>query len=139
MPNVTVSPKPAINVTRGNPLAVGITSSRQPINLQITEVVSGGVVIQQGQAGPAGPPGPQGVPGPEGPQGPAGDLTPFVYVQTTPNTTWVVTHDLGRFPVGLEIYDGNGERRELPEIENPDENTTVVTFLTPTSGRAVYS
>lgn len=83
-------------------------------------------VVLSGGVGPAGPPGPGGV-------------SATTFHQNTPATRWVIVHDLGRAPLGLDVFDGAGVLRELAAVVNEDSNTTSVTFLTPTVGSVVYS
>jgi hypothetical protein len=51
---------------------------------------------------------------------------------------WTITHDLGRLPLGVEVYDSTGQRR-LPAVTNPDHNTTVITFNTSQTGSVVFA
>jgi hypothetical protein len=90
-----------------------------------------------GLAGVGGPIGPIG---PEGPEGPAGSSISFTtFTQSSPSTVWTIVHDLGRIPFGLQVFDGDGSERELPSITNPDHSTTIITFLTPISGKVTYA
>ncbi len=54
--------------------------------------------------GPAGPLGPQGNPGPPGPSG-----DDYVFEQDTPSDNWVVTHNLGRYPIVGSVIDSTGQ------------------------------
>jgi hypothetical protein len=132
----------SVSVSQGSPInatiqrtSIDATINRTEIQQQISDEPE--ITTSISAAGPQGPPGP---PGPPGPQGSAGvGAQPQVFVQTTPNTTWVITHNLGRYPLGLQVFDGNDVRRDLVEMDEVDVNTTLIRFLTPTSGKAVYS
>lgn len=52
-----------------------------------------------GVPGPAGPPGIQGVKGDKGDQGDPGSH--YVHVQDVASATWVIDHNLGRYPSGI--------------------------------------
>ena len=54
----------------------------------------------------AGPIGPQGPAGPQGPTGFPGDQT-FIFTQSVPAATWVVAHNLGKFP-SVAVVDSGG-------------------------------
>lgn len=56
-----------------------------------------------------------GIQGPVGPQGPAGadgadafDLT-YHHIQAVPTATWVITHNMGKYPSILVIDSGGSE------------------------------
>lgn len=66
---------------------------------------------------------------------PPSGLENFVYHQTIPSATWVISHNLGR-EVQVTIWDDTGEV-VYPEIDNPDLNTTVVIFSTSATGTAI--
>lgn len=74
-------------------------------------------------------------PGAPGAQGPAGDGG-FTHTQASPAATWTITNTLGRYPASVLIVIGT----ELvdADIEFPDVDTIVVTFATPTAGRAEF-
>lgn len=77
-------------------------------------------------------PGPQG---PPGPPGPAGGET-FVYDRAgVPAATWTIAHGLGR-RVHVTVAGDDGREVEA-DVDNPDLNTTVITFATPFSGTAL--
>lgn len=96
----------------------------------ITIVVADRIRVQQaiGVTGPQGPPGPPGAAG--------GSVS--VYNQTTPLATWVVNHNLGRYPGGVTILDSQGNV-EIADIVYGSLNTFTVTFATPQTGSAIYS
>lgn len=76
-------------------------------------------------------PGPQGPPGP-----PGGDSFYYLHTQTVPSTTWTINHALGAEPNVTAII---GDERVVCHASYPDLNTVIITFNTPTSGRAVCS
>jgi hypothetical protein len=61
----------------------------------------------------------------------------YVHTQTVAATEWTVIHSLGRSP-GVFATDGAGNIIEF-DRGDPDFNTTVLTFTSATSGRAVCS
>lgn len=73
------------------------------------------------------------VPGPPGPTGAAGNGG-FTYTQASPAATWTITNNLGRAPAAVTVI-VDGEVVDA-DIEIPNSTTIVVTFATPTSGRA---
>jgi hypothetical protein len=63
------------------------------------------------------------------------DAVPFVFVQSTPLQTWVVTHGKGRsVQLRLTDLDGNSMSAEAVDI---DENTIEVRFGAPETGKAI--
>jgi hypothetical protein len=52
-----------------------------------------------------GPPGPVGPVGPQGPTGPQGPLSQFIWNQVAPAAVWTITHNLGRNPAAIAVYD----------------------------------
>lgn len=101
-----------------------------------------------GPIGPEGPIGPQGLigltgpEGPEGPQGPAGpgvaleDLS-YVHVQTTPESTWLITHNLGYYP-NVTVVDSAGIEHE-GDLSYATLSTVVVDFASAFAGKAYLS
>jgi hypothetical protein len=78
------------------------------------------------------------VPGPAGPPGGGGGSSSgYEHVQSTPAATWTVAHGFGRTPYSLLVVVGG--RVVIPDAEFPDGNTAVLTFATPTAGRAELS
>lgn len=82
-----------------------------------------------------GPPGPAGPAGPAGPPGPPGG-SGLEHVQSTPAATWTIAHGFGRLPWSVLVLDASGTV-VLADTENPDLNTTVLTFAAPMAGRAL--
>jgi hypothetical protein len=84
-----------------------IVSNIQPASQMVLALQVG-----QGPAGPAGAPGVDGAPGPAGPPGPAGtaDLH-YSHLQASAAATWVVTHNLGKYP-SVQVFDSAGDEVE---------------------------
>lgn len=103
--------------------------------------VAGATVVnaEQVQAISVAAPGPQGVAGPAGADGQPG--TPggsqFLLNQVAPAATWLVAHNLGYFP-HITILDSSGEV-VLTDIHHADVNSAVLTFASPTTGKAIAS
>jgi hypothetical protein len=89
--------------------------------------------------GPQGPPG-ETVVGPEGPQGPAGETIVGVedktyrHQQFSPDTTWVVVHNLGKRP-SVQTFDSSGDEVE-GAIVHISDNELHVSFSADTGGEA---
>ena len=58
----------------------------------------------------------------------------FVYTQTSPDTTWVINHDLGYYPI-VRIFSGNSEILPTSIVHNSIWTVTV-TFDTALTGIA---
>lgn len=82
------------------------------------------ITVIRGDA-PAGPPGPPGPPG-----DPARE-----FVQATPAASWLITHNLGRFPDVVVIVD---DAEVDADVLYPDPNHLVIVHGSPLAGRAVY-
>lgn len=65
--------------------------------------------------------------------GPAG----LVFTQNTPAATWVITHNLGRFPQ-ITVVDSDGNRI-LPDLEYGSVNDVTLTHAEPLTGAAYIS
>lgn len=81
------------------------------------------------------------VPGPEGPPGPAGPAgeapEPFIFTQGTPSATWVILHNLNRYPSVMVVDSGNTVID--PDIHYDDATQITINFGAPTSGKAYLS
>lgn len=86
--------------------------------------------------GPRGQKGDDGDPGPPGPPGPAGDGT-FEHEQLTPDTSWVINHNLG-FRPNIDVFTDTGVPIDAVIIHHT-LNQAEVQLLTPRIGRAVCS
>jgi hypothetical protein len=71
-----------------------------------------------------------------GPQGPAGTGSEHQFTQSTPASTWIITHNLGR-PVIAQVFVG-GQLVTTDTIIT-DNNTLTVVFASPQSGYVLYS
>jgi len=58
----------------------------------------------------------------------------FIYEQVTPASTWVITHNLDKYP-SVTIID-NYNRQFEGHVEYKDNNTIIVTLSAPTKGKA---
>ena len=62
----------------------------------------------------------------------------FIHRQTTPSTTWMVTHSLGSLRPLIETYDSNGNR--IGHSVNRESQTFTdceIIFVIPVSGTAI--
>lgn len=82
------------------------------------------LVIRSGLPGPPGPQGEQGIPGDAG----------FDFTQSTPSDTWIITHNLGKYPVPA-ITD-SADTILHPQIRYIDMNELEVVFAGATAGKA---
>ncbi len=95
-------------------------------------------VIYVSVPGPPGPPGPPGEKGEQGPPGPAGgESGAYVHTQTAAASVWFIPHNLGYRP-NVAIEDDEGNEVE-GQIDWPDLNTVILTFVIPLSGSAYLS
>lgn len=75
--------------------------------------------------------------GPKGDKGDQGDVGPapsFMFYQNTPESTWVIEHNLGFWP-NVYVLDTNGDECE-GEVQNVSFNRTDIFFSAPFAGRA---
>lgn len=90
----------------------------------------------QGPSGPQGLQGPQGEQGEQGIQGDpgeGGDAT-FVHEQLVASNSWVVNHNLGKFPSFVVIDSGGNLIWGDPDYV--DNNTIILNFSVPFGGKA---
>ncbi len=80
-------------------------------------------------------PGLQGPPGPQGPAGAAGGSA-VIHVQSTPSTTWGVSHSFGREPNVVVLID---DEYVIADVTYPDMSTVVVSFGEPQTGKVVLT
>lgn len=71
-------------------------------------------------------------------RGPAGSISSFHFVQPYPSLVWVVQHNLGYNPGGINAEDSNGNHR-TPSISHPSLDVTLLTFSEAISGFADLS
>lgn len=83
-----------------------------------------------------GPPG-GGVPGPPGPPGPSGSDSYYLYTQSTPAGTWIISHDFGRY-ANVLLMDASRRVVDSDVVES-DLNTVTVMFSVPFAGFAVLT
>lgn len=91
-----------------------------------------------GERGHSGAPGPRGYPGPQGPPGPGGggsggDLS-YLHDQSTPATTWVIVHNLGKYP-STTVVDSGGSV-VYGDVVHVDDTQLTISFSAGFSGRA---
>lgn len=79
----------------------------------------------------------KGPPGDPGPQGPPGDSTVdvIVYTQASASDTWLINHNLGRFPANITIYSPGGVEVDA-DVMNLNNNQTQISFAAPYAGSA---
>lgn len=65
------------------------------------------------------------------------ELTAYAWEQTTPSTSWSVTHNLNTEDVGVIVYDVASRAIVPDEITITGSNTLTVTFSTAQTGKAV--
>lgn len=96
----------------------------QPVQTARIATADGARVVVVAKPGPIGPAGPPGAAGDGG----------FSFIQSAPAATWTITNTLGRRPAAVNvIVDGQVVD---PDIDIPDISSIVLTFATPTAGRA---
>ena len=61
----------------------------------------------------------------------------YNFTQSTPSTTWTITHNLGTENIIVYTYSATNDAMEYDDITFTDSNTCVVTFSGAVSGRAV--
>lgn len=62
-------------------------------------------------------------------------LGEYEHVQSTASTTWVITHNMNKYP-NVIIMNSNGVQQLVP-VTYTDKNNIKITFSTATSGRAI--
>jgi hypothetical protein len=95
--------------------------SVSPVPVQITEVTTP-ISVDIASPGPEGPP---------GPAGPAGGAT-FEEFFNSPSNSWVVNHNLQRYPVPVVFVSGVAV---TADVSYGSENQLTVTFLSPQTGK----
>lgn len=95
-------------------------------------ILASGNMGSPGPVGPEGPPGPMGAQGQPGPPGPG--AVSFVFTQGPPSSTWVIVHNMNKFPA-IEIVD-SGDSVIIPSIHYDNVNQITATFGSATSGKA---
>jgi hypothetical protein len=105
----------------------------------VIDTIEIGIAGPQGITGPVGPEGPQGEEGPTGPTGPTGPIGPsggesYVHDQAVPAATWVITHNLVRFPA-VDIVDSAGTT-VVGDVVYDSANQVTITFASAFGGKA---
>ena len=106
-----------------------------PTSINITEEVTQIQTVTIATAGPQGPTGPQGPAGPQGPPGSAGSS--YTQVISTPSSSFVVTHNLGRLP-NVSWIDDSGHYA-IPDVTSVDDNNVYFVFPYPVTGTVICS
>jgi hypothetical protein len=128
-PQLTVvTPSQRIVVQQSATQALTVVAQPHPLTVveQPTELT---VVEQSAELTVA-----SGVPGPEGPQGPAGQVDGYLHEQTTPAATWIVSHNLDRYP-SVSLIADDGELVEA-DVHYASTNTVTVVFAQAATGKA---
>lgn len=129
-------------VTQDPGSTIAVDVSWDDGSVQVAQDKYAVVVIEEGLPGPMGPsgapgadgaPGVEGPPGPVGPPGPAGDVS-YVYTQAVVSAVWTIAHNLGKFP-SISVVDSGGSA-VIPDVRYVDASSVVVSFASPTSGKA---
>lgn len=108
----------------------------QDLQLEVLDATQETLVLELATQGPPGPPGPAGdpgEPGPPGPPGSGGDLS-FAHTQSTASDTWVITHNLGKYPAVTVVDSANDECEG--NVNHVSTSQLVITFSAAFSGRA---
>lgn len=61
----------------------------------------------------------------------------YVYVQTTPTTSWTINHGLNKRP-SVDVYDENDELIYC-KVKNINNNQVVIVANTPFTGKAIFN
>ena len=67
----------------------------------------------------------------------AGDR--YLYTQSTPSSTWTITHALNYKYVNVDVYDNNDQLMLPQTVTATNNNTLTLVFAIPTSGNATIS
>lgn len=121
----------AVVITQTEVVEVPVTSSEVLERESTAELVE---IASQGPPGPPGPPGPQGVPGQQGAPGPAGGDLHYTHTQAIPAASWVIAHNLNKFPA-VSVVDSSGGEVE-GEVTHASMNQLTVNFSAGFSGSA---
>lgn len=109
------------------PSTVVVTGGNLTPIVQIQSQQPASVVIRQVEAGPAGAAGAQGVPG-------SGGDKNYTHDQMTSSVTWVVVHNLGKYP-SVSVVDSAGSLWE-GHVAYDSLNQLTLTFSAPFGGKA---
>lgn len=101
-----------------------------PSSTELLEVAAQGPMGPQGPVGPMGPQGPKGDPGP---MGPPGD-THYTHIQAVASDTWVIDHNLGKYP-SVSVVDSANDEVE-GSVNHVSPMRVILVFSAPFSGKA---
>lgn len=74
------------------------------------------------------------IPGPSAGGGGGGSAYTYVHTQVNANTSWAITHNMGKYPA-VAIIDSGGDYM-LADVSYTNENQLTVNFAAPVSGIA---
>jgi len=102
-----------------------------------TSGISGanGIDGTSGTSGASGTAGTSGISGTSGLSKGGG----YIYTQTTPATTWNITHNLDTRPLNVDVYDTNYNLMITEDVSYPTVDTAVIGFDTAQAGYAIFS
>ena len=63
----------------------------------------------------------------------------YEHLQPVAAAIWTITHNLGRSPGGVSVFDTAGFPVAPNDVDHPTVNTTVVSFIGPQAGSALLS
>jgi len=101
------------------PSPITVTVEEPSGDVVVVESVLAPDAIEVIQEGPPGPPGPAAV----------------GHVQSTPDTTWTINHNLGYYPAFVQAWDENGDRIS-GGVEDESTDTLLIHHTNPQSGIA---
>lgn len=108
-----------IEVTTPGAIAVEVTEG-DVVELDVTPVE---VALEVAVAGAPGPPGPS---------------ASFRHVQSTPAASWLITHNLGKQVLPTLVLDEEPGIPVTTDVEFVDDNSCIVIWSRPVSGRAEW-
>lgn len=73
-----------------------------------------------------------------GPGGGSGGVTTFTHIQSSPASTWIITHNLGRPKEPVVILDNQPTLPVWTDVEHGSINQTTLTFPEPVTGKAYF-
>ena len=114
----------------------GCSSCVIDLTVEETYIPPANQILDIGLPGPQGPKGEKGDKGDKGDKGQAPDIS-YTHTQGTPESTWVVTHNLG-FNPNVTVQDSAGTIVE-GEITYTTLNNLTLTFTSAFSGYAYLS
>jgi hypothetical protein len=128
-----------IEIVVATPAPTEVSVETSPVVVEVSPVGQPGADGVDGAdstvPGPPGPPGPTGDPGPPGAPGSAPQA--YVHDQGVPDDTWTIDHNLGYYP---NIYcEDSAGTAVVGDIEHPNLNRSIVTFVSASGGKAYCS